>query len=140
MGKQGYTGMSFPFRFDGRGGVAKSTTSHSDFSHIKEGIIQVLGTNLGERVMEINFGSEVYKAQFDNIYDEITCSELEYYVRDAIQIWDNRVEVKKVTITPIDTEEFSGLQVDIDLKAVKYLQDFSMSARISTEGDIELNG
>ena len=140
MGKQGYSGMSFPFRFDGRGGVAKSTTSHNDFSHIKEGIIQVLGTNLGERVMEINFGSEVYKSQFDSIYDEITHSELEFYVRDAIQVWDNRVEVKKVTVTPIDTEEFAGLQVDLDLKAVKYMQDFPMSIRISGEGDIELNG
>lgn len=140
MGKQGYSGISFPFRFNGRGGVATSTTSHNDFSHIKEGIIQLLGTNIGERIMETNFGSEVYKIQFDSIYDEVTYSEMEFYIQEAIQTWDNRVQVKNITVTPIDSEEFSGLQVDLDLLAVKFLQDFSMSAKINWEGDVTLNG
>lgn len=139
MGKQGFSGMSFPFRFDGRGGVAKSTTSHNDFSHIKEGIVQVLGTNVGERIMEINFGSEVYKVQFDNIYDELTHSELKFYVKECIQTWDNRVQVKSIDVEPVNTENFAGLLVNLKLTAVKYMQDFDMSVQISAEGDVSLN-
>lgn len=138
MGKQGFSGMSFPFRFDGRGGVAKSTTSHQDFSHIKEGIIQLLGTNIGERIMELDFGSEVNKVMFNSIDSEISVSELEFYIRDAISKWDNRVEVNSVKVTPFVDEENAGFLVDLDLKAIKFMQDFKMSS-IITEGGVAFN-
>lgn len=138
MGKQGFSGMSFPFRFDGRGGVAKSTTSHQDFSHIKEGIIQLLGTNIGERIMELDFGSEVNKVMFNSIDSEISVSELEFYIRDAISKWDNRVEVNSVKVTPFVDEENAGFLVDLDLKAIKFMQDFKMSS-IITEGGVTFN-
>lgn len=134
MGKQGFSGMSFPFRFDGRGGVAKSTTSHQDFTHIKEGVIQVLGTNIGERIMELDFGSEVNKVQFSNIDNEINMAELEFYVRDAISKWDNRVEVKAVDIKPFVDETMAGFLVELHLHVIKFMQDFTMSAKIMDGG------
>lgn len=138
MGKQGFSGMSFPFRFDGRGGVAKSTTSHIDFSHIKEGIIQILGTSIGERAMELDFGSEVNKVQFSSIDNDISKSELDFYIRDAIAKWDNRVEVKKIDIQPFSNETMAGFLVDLHLHVVKFMQDFSLSAKI-VDGGVYLN-
>lgn len=88
--------------------------------------------------MELDFGSEVNKVMFNSIDSEISVSELEFYIRDAISKWDNRVEVNSVKVTPFVDEENAGFLVDLDLKAIKFMQDFKMSS-IITEGGVTFN-
>lgn len=57
MAQSGFTGISFPFRINSRGGVSMSTTSATDSTHIKESIQQIFLTNYLERPME---GGDVY--------------------------------------------------------------------------------
>ena len=52
MPRSGFTGISYPFRLNGVGGVAISTTTEDDATHIAESIIQILGTGYLERPME----------------------------------------------------------------------------------------
>lgn len=55
--QSGFTGISFPFRINSRGGVSMSTTSSTDPTHIKESIQQIFLTNFLERPME---GGDIY--------------------------------------------------------------------------------
>lgn len=57
MAQSGFTGISFPFRINSRGGVSMSTTSATDSTHIMESIQQIFLTNYLERPME---GGDVY--------------------------------------------------------------------------------
>jgi len=81
--QRGFTGISFPFRFDGRGGVATSTTSITDFSHIKESIMQIILTQVGERRMEPDFGSEVRDHLFTMVDDETDIAILKFKIQDT---------------------------------------------------------
>jgi phage baseplate assembly protein W len=131
MAQTGFKGISFPFRFNGKGGVATSTTTADDFSHIKEGLQQIIGTAIGERVFEVNFGSDVKKFNFQNQDDPIEISRLKFYIEDAVKKWDNRVELISVTITPMSTEEGEGYTlVDIDFHVKKYMKDDSVTIKI----------
>lgn len=57
MLQSGFTGISYPFRINSRGGVSMSTTSSTDPTHIAESIAQIFGTNFLERPME---GDKIY--------------------------------------------------------------------------------
>jgi phage baseplate assembly protein W len=131
MAKTGFAGISFPFRFSGRGGVAVSTTSADDFSHIKEGLMQVIGTAVNERVFELGVGSEVYKSQFKNAWDESDTAILKFYVEDAVKKWDKRVEVDNVIITPMDDELIgTHIHVDVEFTVNKYMKSDTVSIKV----------
>lgn len=119
----GFKGISFPFRFNGKGGVATSTTSSDDFSHIKEGIQQIIGTAIGERIFETKFGSEVNKYNFQNQDDPIEISRLKFYIEEAINKWEDRVELLDVQVIPVDNEEDVGYTlVEVEFKVLKYMK------------------
>ena len=131
MNQVGFKGISFPFRFNGRGGVASSTTTPDDFSHIKEGLMQIIGTSIGERVCETTFGSEVRSFNFQNQDDPIEISRLKFYVEDAVKKWDSRVSVLNVTVTPATEAGMEGVTyVDVDFYVSKYLKQDSVSVKI----------
>lgn len=136
MSKRGFKGISFPFRFDGRGGVAKSSTDFDDCTHIEESIKQILATARGERIHEVGFGSEVRKSQFKNLTDPTEISELQFYVQDALNKWENRVKVNDINITPFYEGDMSGVYVDISLTVIKYLQDFTITTKLNAQGEI----
>ena len=56
MPQSGFTGISYPFRVNNRGGVSMSTTSATDPTHIAESIRQIFNTSFLERPME----SDIY--------------------------------------------------------------------------------
>ena len=57
MKQSGYTGISYPFRINNRGGCAMSTTDTNTPTHIAESIQQILNTDFLERPME---GADIY--------------------------------------------------------------------------------
>lgn len=123
--EQGFKGMSFPFRFGGNGGVVTTTTSINDFTHIKESIQQIIGTKLGERINEIDFGSEVHKQLFQDIYDETNQAIVKFYVMEAIQKFEKRVIVEEddIVLTPLeDGDRGAKLLVEIDFTVIQYLK------------------
>lgn len=127
---KGFTGISFPFRFNIRGGIATSTTSADDFSHIKESIMQVLGTMKGERHFELKFGSEVHKTQFSNIDDLGEQDYLKFLITEAIKQHEPRVEVEEVIIHPQDFEFGYGALVTVNFMVKKYLSYDSVSIEL----------
>lgn len=122
MSQRGFSGISFPFRFNGRGGVSTSTTSPTDFSHIEESLKQIILTSVGERRFEIEFGSEVYKQLF-KVVDATNLNIIKFLISEAIAKWDDRVKVEEVRAVAVEDEDGNSLvEVEIDVLVDKYLK------------------
>lgn len=104
MSNQGFTGISFPIRLNNKGGLKMSTTSPLDSSHIEESIQQILGTELGERVMELYFGSNISYHVFD-AKDDSSYNLIRYEIVETLKQFEPRIEVEELDIELKDKED-----------------------------------
>lgn len=111
VSKQGFTGISFPFRIGNKGGVVLSSTSGTDVSHIVESMEQILRTRPMERCMEYHIKSDVDTEIFD-INDVSTRTLISYQVKKALQELEDRIEV-------VDVETYTRNEVEI-IATVKF--------------------
>ena len=111
MSKNGYTGISFPFRINNRGGIAMSTTSATAPDHINESIAQIILTRLKERTMELSVGSDTSLALFSP-NDPTTHALLRYNIVDALIRLEPRISVTEDDITILDYENIIYIQID----------------------------
>ena len=72
---------------------------------IRESILQILGTQLGERFMNPEFGSRLNDLVFEQ-NDEVLKGLIRHYVVDTIKRWEKRVIITGVF--------FEGASVNID--------------------------
>ena len=94
----GFTGISFPFRLNGRGGITSSTTSSFDVQHIEEAIRQVVGTMFGERIME-DFGTKAAPALFEMAVETTAAvAVLKMRIEQALAEYESRIEVEDIKI------------------------------------------
>jgi uncharacterized protein len=121
----GYTGISFPFRIGSKGKVVLSTTTDMEITHINESIRQILLTQKGERVNEPDFGANLNSIIFDNI-DETLINVIAYKVREALEIYEPRIQVRDVIITEID----GGIVVTVDFIVIRSLLETSTAVFI----------
>ena len=102
MSARGFTGISFPFRINGKGSVETSTTGPSDVTHIAESIAQIFGTAPKSRVHEPRIGAASQSVIFGNM-DEVRKAQFKSEaIAGAAQ--DKRValEEREVTEKPED--------------------------------------
>ena len=111
MAQSGFTGISYPFRINNRGGVSMSTTSASDPTHIVESIRQILITNFLERPMEADIYTSVSTSLFAQ-NDESLQQVLKSRIVEDIERLEERVECSE------DGIEFS---VEVDDDGTEYL-------------------
>lgn len=122
-----YKGVSFPFRFNSRGGVAMSELTHSDFSRIRESIHQILFTHYMERVMNLDFGTD--RGMLFYPTDDITeLSIIQYKITEAIEKFEDRVEVNSCEVFA-DTENEGTVIVSLDLHIIKFVKDVQIVER-----------
>ena len=91
MSQSGFTGISYPFRVNNRGGVSMSTTSVTDPTHIAESIQQIFNTNFLERPME----SEIYTSVTALLYEpnDIALQQvLKTRIVDDLERLEERIE------------------------------------------------
>ena len=86
-------GIKFPFRFYRRTG---GTQESEGLDRIRESIVQILETRLGERLKRPDFGSKVKELVFEQ-NDEVLKGLLRFHVVDAIKRWEKRVVVTDVS-------------------------------------------
>lgn len=99
-------GIKYPFRFQSEsGGIAVSTGLSLEHEHIRESILQILGTRLGERLMIPEFGSRLHELVFEQ-NDAVLKGLIRHYVFDAIKKWEKRAIVTGVSFedTPQDID------------------------------------
>ena len=89
-------GLRYPFRFQSvSGGTQISTATSREHEHIRESVLQILGTRIGERFMNPEFGSRLKDLVFEQ-NDEVLKGLLRHYVIDAIKRWEKRVIITEV--------------------------------------------
>lgn len=128
----GFTGISFPFRLNNKGGLKMSSTSAIDSSHIDESIHQILGTELGERVMELYFGSHLSTHVFDS-HDEASYNLIRYEIKEALETFEPRIKVSDSDIRISEQPNNLGsntLIVEIDYRVIKHNSDHKVTVEI----------
>lgn len=86
-------GWNFPFKVDGRGGVAKSENE----IHIQQSIIQILLISFGERIMRRGFGSGLFELPFEP-NDDLLEKRIQIDVVEALDTWEPRIETLDVSV------------------------------------------
>jgi phage baseplate assembly protein W len=120
-------GISFPFQFGKKGQVKVSTADYYDDLHIRESIYQILLTNIGERRMEPEFGSNLRKLIFENnsiAFDTIICN----LTKTAIERWEKRITVENLEII----REYGTIVIRINYTILQ--------TQITTTGDFTIRG
>ncbi len=103
-------GWRFPIKVDNRGGIALSKYEEK----IRESIMIILSTAKGERVMRPDFGCDIHDFTF-SIINTSTLTMIKSAVREALLLWEPRIEVLDVETT---TEKINDgiLLISVDYK------------------------
>jgi len=103
-------GWAFPPRVDPQGRLA--LTNERD--EIDQSIQIILSTSPGQRVMRPTFGCRLHELVFapNNSH---TAAQARRYVEEALGMWEPRIHVTKVDISP-DSQDTSRLLIEIEYK------------------------
>lgn len=88
-------GPRFPFEFDHGGGLKTSRSTFEKQDHIKESVIQILGTKIGERFLRPEFGSRLHELVFES-NDHVLKAMLAHYIREALGRWEKRLVIDSI--------------------------------------------
>ena len=103
-------GWKYPVKTEVTGKIALSSYEED----VQEAILIILGTAKGERVMRPDFGCGIHELVFAPI-NTATMTLVENSVRDALILWELRIELLKVEAS--DQQASSGiLPVSIDYR------------------------
>jgi uncharacterized protein len=97
-------GWTFPVDVDSRGGVSVSAM-HDE---IEQAITMIIGTSPGERVMRPTFGCRIHELVFAP-NDPSTYGLARRYIMEALGMWEPRIDVTAVTISPTTSERDAGV-------------------------------
>ena len=132
MPQSGYTGISYPFRINNRGGCSMSTTSKNDPSHIAESIQQIFNTEFLERPMESDVFSNVTTLLFEP--NDISLQQvLKLRIVQDLERLEKRIECKERDIEFVVEEVESNrecLFVNITYKIIKYNTYFTSKIKV----------
>lgn len=100
-------GWAFPVGVDARGRVALAHRERD----IEQAIRIILLTPPGQRVMRPEFGCKIHDLLFAP-NDATTAGLAEYYVREALAMWEPRVDVVAVRAIP-DPDQPERMLIDL---------------------------
>ena len=93
--------------------------------NIKESIQIILETAKGERIMRPNFGCGIHDFVFETI-NASTLGQIESSVRDALDIWEPRIEIITVNANPERESSTGKLLINIQYLVRKTNNQFNM--------------
>ena len=92
--KTQFSGLKFPFQLDDRNRLA----ALSEEEAVRQSIRLILCTRKGERIMRPEFGSELFKLDFQP-NDTHALTNASRYAREALTKWESRIELLSVMAT-----------------------------------------
>jgi phage baseplate assembly protein W len=105
------SGWAFPVAVDARGAVRRSTGGEEAVRHA---IWTILSTSPGERVMRPDFGCGIHDHVF-GVNDAATANAITREVRNALTVWEPRIELLDVFATP-DPADPHRLLIEINYR------------------------
>ena len=95
-------GVAIPFIADGRGSIEYSNTLKKS---IEDSIKQIIMTKKKERVMNLDFGCDIWKLTFDD--DLLIIKELaSEYIKESLFKWEPRIEAYSINISKEEEKIF----------------------------------
>jgi phage baseplate assembly protein W len=106
-------GWAFPVGLDARGRFALARHERD----IEQAIAMILLTPKGQRLMRPEFGCQIHDLIFAP-NDSTTAGLADYYVREALAMWEPRIDVLDVLVSadPVDTARLL-IEVRYEIKA-----------------------
>ena len=102
-------GWAFPIQLDARGRFALARHERD----IEQAILMILLTPKGQRLMRPEFGCQIHDLIFAP-NDATTWGLADYYIREALAMWEPRIEVREVIINADPkSEDGSRLLIEI---------------------------
>lgn len=105
-------GFSFPLKIDDRGSIILVGGPEQ----VESSMVMVLSTAIGERPFRPQFGCAIWDLVFEPINSE-TLGLMEIYVRDALRMWEPRVEVEDVIAEPGGSDGLAQVKIDYTIKS-----------------------
>lgn len=88
-------GWSFPLKTDLQGGISLSVAE----GKVREAILIILRTELGERRYRPDFGCRLSELTFAPLNSK-TLFLMRLYVREALETWEPRIDLEEVVTEP----------------------------------------
>ena len=103
-------GWKFPVHVNKAGKLEMSAYEKD----IEEAIHIILKTAKGERVMRPDFGCGIFDFVFESM-NTSTITMMEASVREALLLWEPRIDIKNINLSP-DSDEEGKLIINIDYR------------------------
>jgi phage baseplate assembly protein W len=109
-------GWSFPFRFSSVGRVRKvvGVTPADSIEKVKMAMRQILGTRLGSRVIDRDWGSDLRNIIFEPI-NQVTVTRVRFAVSEALERWERRIEILAVSVNVAQAAD-GIIETDVDFR------------------------
>ena len=105
-------GWEFPVGVGAGGDVAAAAYEES----VRQSLWIILGTAKGERVMRPDFGCDIYDLVFE-VNSASTAGRVAASVRDALLLYEPRIDVRDVTVTAGGDGEVLFIGIDYEVRA-----------------------
>ncbi|MDJ1171906.1 GPW/gp25 family protein [Roseofilum sp. BLCC_M154] len=105
-------GVSFPLQVTRQGSLALS----AEDLNIRESMVIILMTDLGERVYRPNFGCRLSELAFAPMNRE-TLTLMRIWVQEALEQWEPRIIVRQVLTLPRQGEGRVDLMIQYEIRA-----------------------
>ncbi len=102
------TGWSFPPTFSRQTYGVEMVRDDTD---IQESLWVLFSTQMGERIMLPEYGTQLWQMVFKNINASLM-TQLEEMVRQAVLYWEARINVDKIVVQP-DANEAGRVLIDV---------------------------
>ena len=103
-------GVAFPLYVSGTGGIF---TYNEGIKSIRDGLIQLLLTSRGERVIRPDYGTSLRTGVFDQ-NDPLLADGLKKQIAEAIATYEPRVVIKKLSL--VQKEHYMTITLRMALK------------------------
>lgn len=96
-----------------------------DADSVKQAIIDIILTRVGEREFVPLYGSRVYNILFEKI-NELTALQLKDEINVALENWEPRIKVNKINITPYPEENYYEVEIIYEMLRLNQIQTLNI--------------
>ena len=104
-------GWAFPLKINPQGGTGLSSAEQD----VRQAIQIILRTELGERLYRPDFGCRLSELTFAPM-NARTLFLIRLYVREALEVWEPRIELEEVRVDPDPVAGKVNIIIDYRLK------------------------
>jgi phage baseplate assembly protein W len=107
------------------------SVNYTTISQARENLKNLILTKKGERIMQPEFGCDIWELLFEPIVDDVISSQIESSILNAVEIWLPYINIDKI-IFDYDEKDIDSNKINVDVK-------FSLKSNPSITESININ-